>query len=179
MRKLLISNPSINTKGAKDQNHAKMGYDMMAYLDISQEAVDDIIKKGNFNKTDYEGDDTRKIADAYKARFLPDFPYDLYYDYNEKCNRHEIHASYPTSFIRDDERFDNRRWIKMMEEKTGEEFPYVLESINYAMRTRENALTVANGIRTFFQDKDDFLLQRFADWCEKTAEVCSTYELSY
>ena len=154
-----------------------MGYDMMAYVDVSQEAVDDIIKEGNFNRNDYFGGTARQIADAYKARFLPDFPFDLYYEYNERCNMHELHASHPTSFIRDDERFDNRRYIKLLEEKVGEEFPDVLQNINWTMRTSDDAVIVADGIRKFFPEYDH--LQLFAEWCEKTAEVCGTYELNY
>lgn len=90
---------------------------------------------------------------------------------------HEIWSIYSTSFLRDDPRFQNRRFLKMLEEKTGKEVPVVLTNMNFYIRTAEDALEAASGLETFFAD--DKWLVHFARWLRETAKCCSTYELSY
>ena len=80
------------------------------------------------------------------------------------------------AFIRDDDRFDNRRYHKLLEDKVGLPFPECLESINYTLRTSEDAIEIAKGLRTFFASDHNLIM--FADWLEETCKYCSTYELS-
>ena len=160
-----------------------MGYDIVAYIDISQDAMEAIIKDGSFDKTNW--DDKEKIANAYKKQFLPDFPDDIgwvYYNYKHNDDydyyMHELCINYGgTNFIRDDPRLNDVRYIKMLEEKVGQELPFILKNINYCLRTSEDAEEIARGIRLFFPNDLEF--NQFANWCEKTAKICSTYELSY
>ena len=84
--------------------------------------------------------------------------------------------SYSVSFIRDDERFKNRRFQNELEVKVGRPFPACLTSICF-ISTSSDALKVAEELKIFFADDED--LMDFADWLEKTAKYCSTYELSY
>ena len=93
---------------------------------------------------------------------------------------HELYLSPTlsgTNFIRDDERFTNRRYHSMLERKIGKDFPNILQTINWSLRDAQDAIEVAEGLETFFADDES--LQCFAKWCRKTAEWCCTYELSY
>ena len=138
-----------------------MGYDLVAYVDVDHEQL------------------AGMSEEAIKASITQKYPGDLgiSYIYNEQCGMHEIYMYYGgTNFIRDDERFDNRRYQKMMETKVGQAFPPCLSYINDYVRTREDAIDVAAGLELFF--KDDVSLMWFAEWLRKTAKFCSTYELS-
>ena len=90
---------------------------------------------------------------------------------------HEIYLSHHSTFIRDDERFTNRRYHEMLERKVNRKFPWCLNDINSYIRENVHALKVAKELRIFFPE--DGKLMNFADWLEHTAKYCSTYELSW
>jgi phage/plasmid-associated DNA primase len=152
-----------------------MGWDIEAYFDINKEDLDNFIKNNNIDKKDWEQHDI--VSSYFKDTFLKEEP-NLYpmYKWNEECNIHEMYVWYRVSFIRDDERFENRRFQKELEKRVGEPFPHCLTTICW-IRTRNDALEVSEGLTTFF--KDDEHLMSFAEWLQQTAKYCSTYELSY
>lgn len=159
-----------------------MGYDLEAYLDIDQEEVDSYLETHSIDKNDW--DESERVGAYFfekivgmkveDCRWLSMQPL---YTYNESCFMHEVYLSHHSSFIRDDERFDNRRYQEMLEKKVGREFPWCLTSINWYVRKASDALEVARELRDFFAD--DASLMHFAGWLENTAKYCSTYDLSY
>jgi len=156
-----------------------MGYDIMAYMDVDQNIMNKIVSEGKFDVTNWEEEKDKEIKKKYKEHFpeLDEKFDDFSYFYNPECKMHEFITSHGTNFIRDDERFSNRRYIKLLEDKIGEKMSLRLQNINWTLRTREDAVHIAKGLRTFFPE--DNLLQGFANWCDETSKLCSTYELSY
>ena len=148
-----------------------MGWDLIAYLNIDQDEVSAFIKENNINNMDWE--ESKKIVE----HFTDKKDYRPYYNYNDNTDMHEICFSHHSSFIRDDERFENTRYQNMLEKKIGKPFPWCLNSINSYVRTKEEALEVAAELKTFFADDNSLL--SFADWLEDTAQFCDTYELSW
>jgi hypothetical protein len=151
-----------------------MGRDLVAYLDIDQRAVDDIIRDGAFDKNKW--DDAQRIADTYAEKYVPD-PVRLNYTYNERCDMHEIDTSWSTGFLRCDDRFVNRRCHRLLEERVGQPFPGILHDIDWSVRTRADAIESADGLETFFADDEPMI--KFARWLRLSAKYCTTYELSY
>lgn len=154
-----------------------MGYDLVAYFDLNQDEIEQFVMENNIDKKNCDQSDM--IVDYYKTKHLSNTNFTLdymIYAWNEDCQMHEIMQYYGTNFIRDDERFDNRRYHKMLEDKYGISFPQCLQGINYTLRTSNDAKEVAKELRVFFPD--DISLMHFADWLEETAKYCSTYELS-
>lgn len=97
----------------------------------------------------------------------------LLYSYNDGVEMHEMFSYQDTNFIRDDERFQNRRFSSVL----GKPFPMCLGNICMWIRSNCEAIEVAKELRVFFHDDSD--LMYFADWLDKTAAHCSTYELSW
>lgn len=152
-----------------------MGFDLVAYLDVDQERIREIIARGSYNIHSWE--DSEAIVTEYLTLSHITGNFKCVYEYNEACDMHEIWSTYSTSFLRDDQRFQNRRFLKMLEEKTGKEVPVVLTNMNFCIRTAEDAVEAASGLETFFSE--DKWLVHFAQWLRETAKYCSTYELSY
>lgn len=148
-----------------------MGYDIVAYFDVDQNDLDIFIKTYNPSE--------KYIIKYYKDKYIDiqDSHFDIYYTYNKKVSMHEFITMTGTTFIRDDERFNNKRYHKMLEKKHDKPFPSCLEDINWGMRTDKDALKVAESLEEFFNDDEN--LQCFAEWLRTTAKYCSTYELSY
>jgi hypothetical protein len=152
-----------------------MGYDLVSYLDIDQHEISEFI---NNNKIDINNEDEcEKISKYYKEKYISQEKLRIVYEYNENVSMHEIWSLFSSSFIKDDERFTNRRYRELLEKKNNKTFPLCLEDINWKLRTKENALEIAKGLEDFFPD--DIKLQKFAKWLRITAKYCSTYELSY
>jgi hypothetical protein len=149
-----------------------MGWDLCAYFDLDQEEIEKFITENNIDREEEE----EKIEEFFKSKYLADSTFRPMYSWNEDCSLHEINVSHHTSFIRDDERFENRRFQAHLEKKVGRPFPQCLKEINWGLRTREDALEVAGELEVFFPD--DLSLKSFASWLRKTAPFCSTYELS-
>ena len=152
-----------------------MGYDIVAYLNIDQCDVTKFISENNIDVDDWE--QTERIANHFYEKNANKIARHVYYNYNINVNMHEIYMSHHSSFIRDDERFDNRRFQQILEKEIGKPFPLCLKCINHCITTDKDAIEIARGLRTFF--KNDFDLMNFADWLEDTAIICNTYELSY
>jgi hypothetical protein len=157
-----------------------MGYDIVAYLDVDQALVQSVIDELQLDSKSYKNNET--ICDHVITKMGIDPKETLHYGimvyiYSDDCQMHEIQILYGTNFIRDETRFKNRRFHKMLEDKVGRPFPDCLKSINWNVRTREDALEVAEELPIFFPDDQDLL--HFADWLKSTAKYCSTYELSY
>lgn len=156
-----------------------MGYDIVAYFDTDQSVQDELdafVQQNKINKNKF--DSSQKIADFYKEKYLPaDWVHEVLYEWNKRCGFHELCSSQGTNFIRDDERFNNARYQKLLESRVGQPFPWQLSSINHNLSRKKDALEIAKQLRIFF--KDDSGLLQFADWCEDTAKYCSSYELSY
>ena len=151
-----------------------MGYDLEAYVEVDQDAVDRIITEGGFNKLAWN--DCDMIAKKYNEMYL-NTDLKLFYSYNEKCRMHEISTMIGTNFIRSDERFSNDMYIRMLEKRHGIEFPCVLRNINWSVHNRKDAIEAAKGLETFFKDDGD--LMWLASWLRETARFCESYELSY
>ena len=93
---------------------------------------------------------------------------------------HEIWCTHHSSFIRDDDRFSNRRFQAMLCKRLGKDedaFPECLKNICWTLNTRDDAVDIAQALDEFFVD--DRKLAGFAEWLRETATCCSTYELSY
>ena len=88
---------------------------------------------------------------------------------------HEISCSYPINFIRDDERFDNRRFQAMLCRRLGKDegaFPYCLTHICFNLATRKTAIDIAQALEEFFSDDRDLL--HYAAWLRDTATLIET-----
>ena len=102
------------------------------------------------------------------------------YEFDESCDMHQIWCTHHSNFIRDDDRFTNRRFQTMLCKRLGkdeEAFPSCLTNICWSLTTRDDAIEIAQALGEFFAD--DRCLTGFAEWLRKTATCCSTYELSY
>ena len=148
---------------------------LVAYYDIDQNEINDFIKKNEIDIEDWES--SQKIAKFYKEKYIKDAKhlckfYDPSYKWNEICEIHEIYSRFNINF---DERFTNRRYQAILEEKTGRTYPLCLENI--WIRNSEDAIEVAHELRIFFAD--DVRLIKFADWLDETSKFCSTYEYEY
>jgi hypothetical protein len=155
-----------------------MGWDIQAYYDVNQEEIEEFINKNNIDREDWDQND--KISSYFKETYFKDkgcHCLGAIYSWNEKCGIHEVFDYYRVSFIRDDERFTNRRYQQLLEKEIGEPFPYCLTHICTTIYTKNDAIKVAEALETFF--KDDEHLMDFAEWLKETAKYCSTYELSY
>lgn len=98
------------------------------------------------------------------------------YAWNEQCNMHEIFDMIGTNFIRDDDRFENRRFHALLEAKIGRPFPLCLRNINTYLQTSADALKIADELCVFFPDDEPLMF--FAKFLRQSAQYCSTYELS-
>lgn len=152
-----------------------MGYDIDAYFDIDQSEVEKWITENGIDRSDWKQSDL--IVDHCKQQFSLPYKLLMYYHWNEECQIHELYASYRTNFIRDDKRFQNRRFHKVLEAKLGRPFPSCLDDINYYVRTSKDAIEVAMELAFFFGHDQD--LMDFAKWLLTTAKYCSTYELDW
>lgn len=151
-----------------------MGYDLVAYVDIDESELDQIILEHKLDKNNWEH--YTRIAVLYKEKHPELKSLHVYYWYDEDVCMHEIRSSQGTNFIRDDKRFENRRFQNALALRIGKPFPSCLECINFGLRTREDAIEIARELRVFFPDDSD--LMHFVDWLDQTALYCSTYELS-
>ena len=150
-----------------------MGWHLFAYVDVNQTELDSLLLEHNLDKRNW--DHYKSIADIYKAKHGTKLF--LNYYWNAKVGMHEMCSRYGINFIRDDERFSNVRYHKLLEQKYGKPYPYCLEIIYFYVTTPDEAKTVSAELRTFFPDDRDLI--DFADWLDETSEYCSTYELSY
>jgi hypothetical protein len=160
-----------------------MGYDQVAYIDIKDQ--DEVTRFIAENKLDpYNFNDMMRIGSHFGNSLLLEEGCDLNlgwrYEWSEECDLHEISCTYSSSFIRDDVRFSNTRFHAVLCKRLGKEkdaFPECLYNICWSLRTKEDAVEIADALGEFFPDDDD--LVHFADWLRITAKCCSTYELSY
>jgi hypothetical protein len=148
-----------------------MGWDLDAYITLNQDEIRDYIKSHTIClECDWE----------WQSHFLKSKGIDLenvYYKYNKLCDIHELCVSYPVSFIRDDERFSDRRYHTFLEKTIGKPFPLCLKTICFYINDTSSALEVSNALETFFPN--DVPLMNFAKWLADTAMVCDIYELNY
>lgn len=155
-----------------------MGWDLQAFFDIDQDAIEQLLVENNIDRYDWGQSDV--VGNLFKKKYLKDadkgslFPI---YNWNSDCQMHEIYDMYSTNFIRDDERFENRRYHALLEKRVGARFPECLKSLNWTLRTAKDAIDVADALNVFFANDKD--LSHFARWLRATAKYCSTYELSY
>jgi hypothetical protein len=154
-----------------------MGYDLVAYFDVDQDEIDRLVQE---TTADSEEEAEDEVARRFKESHVD--PVDLgslkpVYEYNTGAGMHEIWDLTSTGFIRDDARLTNRRYHAMVESRLGKPFPSCLTDINWGVRSRKDALEVADAIDEFFKDEKRF--EYFAQWLRVTAKYCSTYELSY
>lgn len=155
-----------------------MGYDIVAYFDLDKEDINEInnfINENSIDKKDWK--QYERILVFYKSKYNQIKDLQLYYNWNESCEMHEIYSMCGTNFIRDNDRFDNRGYHKLIEDKVGLPFPECLKNINWTLRTSDDAIEIARGLRTFFASDHNLIM--FADWLDETCKYCSTYELSY
>ena len=116
-----------------------MGYDQVAYLDIlDQDEVSAFIADNKLNPDEWNA--MKRIGAEFGNRGLPPGR-DLgwYYTFNESCDMHEIRCSHQSNYIRDDDRFNNRRFQAMLCKRLGKEdeaFPYCLTHICHGLKTR-------------------------------------------
>ena len=150
-----------------------MGWDVYAYFDVDQAEIDDFIEKNNIDKHKKDA----KIAQYFKDKYLSATRLKPIYIWNNNCGIHELFDFYGgVNYIRDDERFTNKRYIAMIEKKVGRSFPLCLYLMMTCLDSRDSALEISRELRVFFPE-DEGILQ-FADWLDLTAKYCSTYELS-
>ena len=154
-----------------------MGWDIFAFYDVNQENLDRIINDNNIDKEDWE--QGHIVSKHFKNSYLKEESHrlDAIYSWNKDCNMHEMFDSYRVTFIRDDNRFDNRRFHAELEKRIGQPFPHCLTNICWSLTTRSDAIEIAKALTTFF--KEDECLMDFAEWLQQTSKYCSTYRLSY
>ena len=152
---------------------------MIAYYDVDQQVVEDLIHDHGLDRDDWTHADD--IAMLYKERFLPKEEVEstfLMYYWNKDCQMHEICEYYSVDFMRSDDRYRNPRYHKELERRIGKQFPDCLKSdYLWTMRDNVDALEVAHELGVFFPDDDGILF--FAKWLQKTAQRCRTYEMSW
>ncbi len=73
-----------------------------------------------------------------------------------------------------DSRFTDKRFREWLENKVGEPFPTILESIE-TLETKEDALQTAQAIDTFFAGDGE--LKSFANWCRNSAEWAAWFHV--
>ena len=152
-----------------------MGYDIIAYFDVNQTKINNFIETLDTDIS--ELNKRRAIVDYYREQNQVEFDLNICYKYNKKCKIHEFYDCYGTNFIRDDERFTNRRFHQILVEKHNRLFPHCLENINYYLRTDKDAIEVASELEAFFGEDEN--LMSFVNWLKMTSKYCSIYELSY
>lgn len=152
-----------------------MGYDLCAYLDVDQDSVKEIIARNP--EWDEESDDRSKIIAKEYCKLKNIDGLRFFHFFDSDLGIHEMNTSYGTNFIRDDNRFTNPRFIRILEQKHNKPFPDVLNNMNIYIKTQSDAIEAADGIETFFADDED--LMHFAGWLRAAAEHCRTWELSY
>lgn len=153
-----------------------MGYDITAYFNVDQESVEEFINSNNIDRND---DNTHyKIVKFFRDYnpWMHELSIGALYMWNKQCEIHEFFDFYRTNFIRDDERFRNKRYHKILEEKYQRKFPHILTDINLYLNTPENAIEIADELTHFFADDENLI--DFAKWLRKTSPYCSMYELS-
>lgn len=152
-----------------------MGCDLCAFLDVDQEAMDNILSQ----HPDWDPNEVphnEHICHEYCTlkgitglRFM--------YTFDEDLGIHEMQTWYRTTFIRDDKRFTNPRYKRILETRHNQPFPDILDDMNFCIRSPMDAMEAAIGIETFFAQ--DAHLMDFAKWLRAAAEHCRTWELSY
>jgi hypothetical protein len=151
-----------------------MGYSQIAYLDIlDQDEVTQFIATNGLDPAHYQ--DQQRIGGEFGKGGLG-----WIYSYNDSCDMHEIWCTHDSNFMRDDDRFVNRRYQAMLCKRLGKDndaFPSCLGHICWGLRTCDDAIEIAQALDDFFADDED--LVGFAKWLRITARCCSTYELSY
>ena len=159
-----------------------MGYDQAAYLNIDQDEVTRFIAENGLDPTNWN--DMERIGAEFGDKSLQGSGVSKklgwMYEFNESCDMHEIWCLHCSSFIRDDDRFTNRRFQTMLCKRLGKDedaFPSCLENICWSLKTREDAIEIAQALGEFFADDEH--LTGFAGWLRDTATCCNTYELSY
>lgn len=153
-----------------------MGWHIHAYYDINQDDFSEFLTEHNLHKEKWE--DADEIAKLYREKclLLDESVYLIYY-WNSNCGIHELYEIYGVNFIRNDERFTNPRFHRELEKRMNKPFPSCLLNICWDLRTREDALQIAEALKTFFLEDEG--LTYFAKWLTKTARYCSTYDISY
>lgn len=154
-----------------------MGYDIIAYFDIDQDEIENFIQTYKIDRENWEN--IQLVVDYFTKTHLGNLGFTyacIHYDWNKKCNMHEIYTMFGTNFIRDDERLSNERFHKHLEKKIGKPFPHCLSFINWSLRKKEDAVEIANQLHVFFEDDPE--LMEFAEWLEQTSNYCSFYDLS-
>lgn len=154
-----------------------MGYDIMAYFFVNQEEQEQIDEFINQNNIDKNNSKQRTLIVDYYKTINPEMKeLKLIYIWNRGCEIHEFFDFYGTNFIRDDERFRNRRFQQLLSEKYNCKFPDCLKNINMYLHDTNDAIEIANALTVFFNEDDD--LMHFAEWLRKTSQNGATYELS-
>lgn len=156
-----------------------MGCDLIAIFDVDQEEIEKFIVENNIDRNDW--DKRKLVSEYYKSKYLTETPeLYIYYFWNRNCKIHEIHSSYGTNFIRDDNRFNNKTYQRMLEKKYMKPYPKCLRNINWSLHTARDAVEIAEGLDTFFsEDDEDEDLMHFSKWLKQTAKCNCVYELSY
>jgi hypothetical protein len=153
-----------------------MGYDIMAYFFVNQEQQEQISEFINQNNIDkHNSKQCTLIVDYYKTINPKIKEQKLIYIWNRNCEIHEFFDFYGIKFIRDDERFINKRFQQLLTEKYKREFPWCLTNI-INLREGNDAIKIADALTIFFNDDDN--LMSFAEWLRKTSTNGVMYELS-
>ena len=154
-----------------------MGYDIMAhFIDIDQNEIEQFITENAIDRTVWK--DCQRVREYYKSKHLAETPnLDISYFWNRNLHIHEIYSSQGTNFIRDDARFTNKTYQRILENKYEKPFPRILENINWSLHDAKDALEIAEGLDTFFPE--DHELMGFSEWLKATAKYGCVYELSY
>jgi hypothetical protein len=155
----------------------KMGYELFAYFTINQDEIEQFIISNNIDRNDYK--QGKLIVEYYKTSNPEIKDLSIFYSWNKESKIHELNDSYKTNFIRDDDRFSNEEYHKILEEKYNRKFPYILTNINWHLHNAQDAIEIANELTIFFgEDDKNYNLMSFADWLRITSKYCDMYDLS-
>lgn len=151
-----------------------MDYLMVAYFNVSQNAIETFIRENEIDRTDKT--QHCRIVDYYKETHPELKEANILYSWNTPCKMHDFFDEFSIRFIHEDERFTNQRYHKILQAKHHLFYPDCLIHIK-SIYSSKDAILVADALAIFYGD--DEKLMEYADWLRTTSKKCSMYELSY
>jgi hypothetical protein len=141
-----------------------MGVCLNIYLDIDQNTITKYIDDNNLDKSNYIDNTT------ISNHFFPDLDVSCYYD--EDLDIYKIYVSYGINFIRDNKKFNDIVYHKILEKKHCKKFRCSYFDIR-GMSNKEDIINIIAEIRFWFSDEEDFIC--FSNFLEKILK----YEIIY
>ena len=156
-----------------------MGLDVYVYYQIDQNAMEEIIQTHSLDRTTWDLDKRRTIAEQYRSKYMPNLRTNRI-NYIWENDLHKLYDSRGVNFIRDDHRFTDRYYHESFKAKYGVPFPDCLDHILGFLGFigyKKKAQDVADALLKYFSE--DANLVCFAEWLRETEPYALYYELDY